>query len=383
MRVPPVCAGACGFLWAVLASLLFAFLGCQEDAPSRAVGVFSFTRESPVNAFVERELINYAEGLDVRAVWIDEDDFEQDVSRKTNVRRVLNRLLNEEGIEALILRQADPKYAELALEILQNRKEERIEALTLRQADPKYAEELAVLRTRKSVIPVLFLDTLPPNLAADGFVTVDYRAAGREAAEYALQQAHRQRKIDRNRRSTIGPLLNAVVVEGRRGSEEDRLAAAGIYSVLDADPNVRIVARYSPKDPSDAFRFVSYELQKYADNIQVLLSADPDLGSAAVFAAEARGSADKIESACVGSSRESSRRVRAGEHDLDIDTMPAAAAQRALETALQFADGGDPPPDAVTRQGTLSMATYYAPRRRIDSDNISEMFAIWPNLTEE
>lgn len=351
MRVPPVCAGACGLLWAVFASLLAAFLGCQEDAPSRAVGVFSFTRESPVNAFVERELVDYAEGLDVRAVWIDQDDFEQDASRRTNVRRILYRLINEERVEALILRQADPKYA------------------------AELAAELDRLQTRKRGIPVLFLDALPPNMAADGFVTVDYRSAGREAAEYALQRAHRRRKED----------LNAIVVEGRRGSEEDRLAVAGIYSVLDADPNVRIVARYSPKDPSDAFRFVSYELQKYADNIQVLLSADPDLGSAGVFAAAARGprSANAIESACVGSSRESSRRIGAGEHDLDIDTMPAAAAQRALDVALQFADDENPPPDAFTRQGPLSTATYYAPRRLIDSDNVSEMFAIWPNLMEE
>ncbi len=346
--------GVCGLLWAVLACLL----GCQDDAPSRSIGVFSFTRENPVNAAVERELTAYAEGRGVRAVWIDEDDFEADLPRKTNVRRVLDRMLNKEKVEALIMRQADPKYA-----------------------------ELGVLQTRRKSVPVLFLDTLPPDLAADGFVTVDYRSAGREAAQYALERAHRQRrrKAAQNPRSKIGPLLNAVVVEGPRGNEEDRLAAAGIYSVLDEDPNVRIVARYSPKDPSDAFRFVSYELQKYADNIQVLLSADPAFGSAAVFAAAARGrgSADAIESAGVGSSRETSRRILSREHDLDIDTMPMAAAQRALEIALQLVDGGDPTPDAFTRQGPLLTPTYYAPRRRIDIDNVSEMFVIWPNLTEE
>lgn len=341
--------GACGLLWAVLGCLLGCLLGCQEEAPSRAVGVFSFTRESPVNAAVERELTAYAEGRGVRAVWIDEDDFESDLPRKTNVRRVLDRMLNKEKVAALIMRQADPKYA-----------------------------EESVIQTRRKGVPVLFLDTLPPDLAADGFVTVDYRSAGREAAEYALERAHRRRQAN-----TIGPLLNAIVVEGPRGSEEDRLAAAGMYSVLDNDPNVRIVARYSPKDPSDAFRFVSYELHKYADNIQILLSADPEFGSAAVFAAEARGSAAAIESAGVGSSRETSRRIRSREHDLDIDTMPAAAAQRALEIALQIVNGEDPPPDAFTRQGPLSTPTYYAPRRRIDFDNVSEMFSIWPNLTEE
>ncbi|MDE0020020.1 MAG: substrate-binding domain-containing protein [Candidatus Poribacteria bacterium] len=334
-------AGACGLLWAALVC----FLGCHEEAPSRTVGVLSFTRESPVNAAVERELIKYAEEQDVRAVWIDEDDFEPDLTREQSVRRALHKMLNKEQIEALILRQADPKYAE------------------------------RILQTCGSDMPVLFLDTLPPDLAVDGFVTVDYRSAGREAAEYALQQAHRRRKVER--------ILNAVVVEGPRGNQEDRLAAAGIYSVLDDDPNVRIVARYSPKDPSDAFRFVSYELQKYADNIQILLSADPEFGSAAVFAAAARGSANAIESASVGSSRETSRRIRSGEHDLDIDTMPAAAAQRALEIALQLVNDESPPPDAFTRQGPLLTATYYAPRRRITIDNVSEMFAIWPNLSEE
>lgn len=343
-------AGACGLLGAALACLL----GCHEEAPSRTVGVLSFTRESPVNAAVERELIKYAEEQDVRAVWIDEDDFEPDLPRKESVLRALHKMLNKERIEALILRQADPKYAEQAVPL-----------------------------TRRSDMPVLFLDTLPPDLAVDGFVTVDYRSAGREAAEYALQEAHRQRKIERNQRSTIGPLLNAVVVEGPRGNEEDRLAAAGIYSVLDNDPNVRIVARYSPKNPSDAFRFISYELQKYADNIQILLSADPEFGSAAVFAAAARGSANAIESASVGSSLETSRRIRSGEHDLDIDTMPAAAAQRALEIALQLVNDEKPPPDAFTRQGPLLTATYYAPRRRITIDNVSEMFTIWPNLAEE
>ncbi len=352
-------AGACGLLWAALVC----FLGCHEDAPSRTVGVLSFTRESPVNAAVERELIKYAEEQDVRAVWIDEDDFEPDLPRDRSVRRALHKMLNKERIEALILRQADPKYAEQVI-------------LQLRQAetDPKDPEQ-DILQTRRRDMPILFLDTLPPNLAVDGFVTADYRSAGREAAEHALQEAYRRRKVER--------ILNAVVVEGPRGNQEDRLAAAGIYSVLDDDPNVRIVARYSPKDPSDAFRFVSYELQKYADNIQILLSADPEFGSAAVFAAAARGSAAAIESASVGSSRETSRRIRSGEHDLDIDTMPAAAAQRALEIALQLINDESPPPDAFTRQGPLLTATYYAPRRRITIDNVSEMFAIWPNLSEE
>ena len=275
-----------------------AFLGCGGEQAARTVGVLSFTDGDPVSAAVERELKLYAAERGVRAVWIDETDFDPKLPREENVLRALDKMI-EKRIEALILRRTEQKYAKAAIR---------------------------ELREREIDIPILFLDAMPSELSADAFITADYKAAGREAAEYALQRAHERRKRERRTRSSISPLLNVVVVEGKRGSREDRLAAAGLYSVLDNDPNVRIVARYSPKDSSDAFSYVSRQLQKYADNIQALLAANPEFASPAVFAAAARGSAGSIESAGVGSSQETSRRILAGEHDMDINLMPAAAA---------------------------------------------------------
>ena len=336
-------------LGAVLA--VCAAAGCREDAPSRVAGVLSFTGSSPVNAVVEREMLRTAAERGVGLVWLDEDDYEPDIPREEAARRAFDRLLLEEGAAALILRQARP-----GLDI-----------------------DLMLQAARERGAPVVFLDSLPEGLGADAYVAADYRSAGREAAQFALERAKERRR----RRGAGDRPLNAAVVEGILTNENDRLAAAGFYDVLDRDPGVKIVARASFASPPDAFAYVSGELQKYADNIQAVLAANAALAANASFAAQARGAAGSIETAGVGSSLETSRRIYRREHDLDIDTMPAAAGALALDVALGFALGDPPPADAVTRRGALSTATYYAPRRRITFENISETFVIWPDLAEE
>ncbi len=329
------------------ACLVAAWTGCRpdEDDPRPRVGVLVPTGSTPVAQAMRRAVVSYADSYGAVVSWRDGD--ERDLALTPAEQESLNasELIEKEGVQALVYTSSD---AQAASEVLRD------------------AEAAGV--------PVIALDTIPKNYSVDGIVMVPPVYAGEIAATVALERARRQRRVN------VEGVTNALVIEGSWQSDADRDVARGFYNILDANPSIRVLSHTSTLTPTDAFQFVSRELNSYAGNVQLLLVASTDYVPGALLAARTHGLADWLISAGVGAGAEACRLVLENVHDYEMDGRPAERAAFAVAVARGLVDGEPVAPDGVYLNGATELPLYRQEPRVISRDNVREMQELWPNL---
>ena len=337
-------------IFLALLSALLLTIGCRSGGDSDAVrvGVRMPTSATPIARVMRLAIEQAARENGIDLAWRDGDDRDPLIPPAEKERIDAIELLVDEAVDVLIYSADDPGAA---AEILR--------------------------RAREARVPVVALDAIPRGFAVDAFVTTDDVRAGEEAARAALDA------IAKLGRRNVEGQINALVVEGSFERESDRDVATGFYNVLDADPTVRVVGRAPASNPTEAFRFVSRELNNYAGNVQLLLIAATDYVSGAILAARTHGFAGWLVSASVGAGEEACRLILEGVHDFEVDTMPAQRAVLALAVARRLALGEPLTPDGLYRNGRVEVPVFYGPRRIISKENVSVMSELWPQLYPE
>jgi ABC-type sugar transport system substrate-binding protein len=334
-------------LLVVLALTLSLLSGCdrQADDSTPHIGVLAPTGSTPVAMAMKSAVMRYAERSGVRVTWRDGDLRDPALTPTEQERAHAVSLIRDEGVHALVY---IPSNAEAAADVL-------------REAASAEA-------------PVICLDFAPENFAVDGIVMVPPAYAGEVAATAALERARRQRHVN------VEGEVNALVIEGSWKSRADREVARGFYNVLDADPLVRVLSHTSTLTPTDAFQFVSRELNSYAGNVQLLLVASTDYVPGALLAARAHGLSDWLISAGVGAGAEACRLVLEDAHDFEIDGMPAERATLAVKVAHGLITGMPVTPSGTYRNGAVDIALYQQEPRVISRENVRVMQELWPNV---
>lgn len=329
------------------AALLTVLPACGRRADDSAphIGVLVPTGSTPVAKAMKSAVMGYAERSGVRVSWRDGDLRDPALTPAEQERFNAVDLIREEGIQALVYVPTDSRAA----------------ADVLREAAAAEA-------------PVICLDSVPENFAVDGVVMVPPAYAGEIAARKALEHARRQRRVN------VEGVVNALVIEGSWKNRADREVARGFYNILDADPTVRVLSHTSTLTPTDAFQFVSRELNSYAGNVQLLLVASTDYVPGALLAARTHGLSDWLISAGVGAGAEACRLVLENAHDFEVDGMPAERATLAVRVAHGLVAGTPVTPDGVYRNGAVDVPLYRQEPRVISRDNVRVMQELWPNL---
>jgi ABC-type sugar transport system substrate-binding protein len=334
-------------VFTLAACAMVAWPGCrpdEEDARPR-VGVLVPTGSTPVAQAMRRAVTAYADSYGAVVSWRDGDERDPALTPAEQERQSAAELIEEERVQALVYTPSD---AQAASDVLRD------------------AEAAGV--------PVIALDTIPKNFSVDGIVMVPPVYAGEIAATVALEHARRRRRVN------VEGVTNALVIEGSWQSDADRDVARGFYNILDADPTVRVLSHTSTLTPTEAFQFVSRELNSYAGNVQLLLVASTDYVPGALLAARTHGLADWLISAGVGAGAEACRLINENAHDYEMDGRPAERATLAVRVARGLVDGEPVAPDGVYLNGTAELLLYRQEPRVISRDNVREMQELWPNL---
>ena len=290
-------------------------------------------------------IMRYAASADVHVSWRDGDDRDPALTPAEQELQNAVDLIREDGVQALVYTPSDGRTAS------------------------------DVLREAASAgVPVICVDSVPENFSVDGIVMVPPAYAGEMASTAALERARQQRRVN------VEGFINALVIEGSWQSDIDREVARGFYNVLDKDPAVRVLSHTSTLTPTDAFQFVSRELNSYAGNVQLLLVASTEYVPGALLAARTHGLSDWLISAGVGAGVEACRLTLDNVHDFEVDGMAAERATFAVRVARSLAVGEPVAPDGVYRNGTVDVPLYRQEPRVLSRDNVREMQDLWPSL---
>ena len=329
---------------------LASWSACNRHADDSAprVGVLVPTANTPIASAMKAAIMRYAERADVHVSWRDGDDRAPNLTPAEQEGQYAADLIQEEGVQALVYTPSDARAAS------------------------------DVLREAASAgVPVICLDSAPENFAVDGIVMVPPAYAGEMAATAALERAREQHRVN------VEGVINALVIEGSWQSDIDREVARGFYNVLDADPAIRVLSHTSTLTPTDAFQFVSRELNSYAGNVQLLLVASTEYVPGALLAARTHGLSDWLISAGVGAGVEACRLTLDNVHDFEVDGMPAERATFAVRVARGLAAGEPIAPDGVYRNGTVDVPLYRQEPRVLSRDNARQIQDLWPSLSPQ
>ncbi len=351
---PSLPATRLALLLVLAAGALASWCACNRHADDSAprVGVLVPTANTPIASAMKTAIMRYAERADIHVSWRDGDDRDPDFTPAEQERQNAVDLIREERVQALVYTPSDARAASRAAS--------------------------DVLREAVSAgVPVICLDSAPENFAVDGIVMVPPAYAGEMAANAALERARQQRRVN------VEGVINALVIEGSWQSNIDREVARGFYNVLDADPAIRVLSHTSTLTPTDAFQFVSRELNSYAGNVQVLLVASTEYVPGALLAARTHGLSDWLVSAGVGAGAEACRLTLENVHDFEVDGMPAERATFAVRVARGLAAGEPIAPDGVYRNGTVDVPLYRQEPRVLSRDNARQIQNLWPSLSPQ
>ncbi len=246
-----------------------------------------------------------------------------------------------------------------------------IQVLILSRSVPRELES-AITETHHKGIPIVILECPPPqDLHVEACISVNQFEAGKMAADYVVKK--------------LEGSGNVIVLEGPRDDEISRQITLGIYSVLEQNESIRIVAdeRHPDWDEKLAADNVRFTLRKYANNIQAVLAASSQLAVGAVRAVRERRLADRIVTAGVGADLAACRAIIAGTHDVEIDRNPYGRGLEALNLAIAVARDEDFAYDEEVGQYEPRIKVRFSPLRLITRENVSVMNLAWPELAEK
>jgi len=246
-----------------------------------------------------------------------------------------------------------------------------IDVLILNRSSPGELEA-SVKGTHHASIPVVVLGcSAPQNLHVEACVKVNLFETGRIAADYVVK--------------ALGGKGNVIILEGPRHDETARQITLGMYSVLEQQDAIRIVAdeqhpNWDEKLAADTVRFT---LKKYAENIQAILAGNSQLAMGAVRAVAERGLVSKIITAGIGADLAACRAIIGNRHDVEVDRMSHGLGVEALSLAVAVAKDEDFAYDEEVGEGNPKIKVKYGPLRLITRENVSVMKSVWPQLIEQ
>jgi len=215
-----------------------------------------------------------------------------------------------------------------------------------------------VKQAKSDGVPVVIYDRLVKGTPYDAYVTEDSFKVGQLQAEAAVK-------------FTSGK-GNYVILMGQAGHSVAEARTAGIMSVLNKNPGVKIVVKqyHNGWSPKLAMETTENALTQYKNNIQAILANNSGMAHGAVQALEEQKLTGKVFVAGADADLSTIQNIAQGKQQFEVYISISDMARRAAETAMALAEKKPFTSDSLVDNGVMKIKTINTPVFPVDKSMI-------------